>query len=477
MLQETMRLPTGQPAAATIWSRPYRLLTTGLILTVSAAAFEALAVATTMPATARELGGLGLYGWAFSAYMLANLVGTTLAGGEADRRGPARPFAVGVTIFAAGLLLGGFAPTMPVLIGARTVQGLGAGMIGAIAYLAIGRGYPEALKARMIAVMSSAWVIPGLIGPAVAGLIGEYAGWRWVFLGLAPLPPLALAMTLPALRRLDRASDAPRDWTRISAALRLAGGTGLFMAGLTTLSPVVTPVLVLLGLGLGLPALRRLLPAGTLRAAPGLPAAIAANGLLSLAFFGADAFVPLGLTEGRGQSATIGGLALTAATLTWTTGAWLQAHYAARRGRNEIAVVGLVLTALAIGGFIATLHPAVPPLLALVAWAIAGLGVGLAFSTASLAVLETARPGEDGAAASALQLSNMLGAAIGAGVGGVFVAYATARGANPAGGIAAHDLLMIGVIGLALAAAGRLPGRPRQSAAESRDNVAGVTGA
>ncbi len=170
-----------------IWDSHMRWLTLGLVLTVVGTAFEALAVGTILPVTVRELGGLPLYGWVFSAYLLMNLIGITVAGGEADRHGLATPFLVGVCLFVLGLLAGGLTPSMPILIVARSVQGLGAGFIGAIAYLAIARGYPSALKLHMIALMSSAWVVPGLIGPALAGLIADIAGWRWVFLGLLPV--------------------------------------------------------------------------------------------------------------------------------------------------------------------------------------------------------------------------------------------------------------------------------------------------
>ncbi len=124
------------------WEGHLRWLTIGLVLTVVGAAFEALAVGTVLPVTVRELGGLQLYGWAFSAYLLTSLVGITVAGGEADRLGPARPFLVGVGLFVLGLLAGGLAPSMPILIASRAVQGLGSGFIGSIAYLAIARGYP-----------------------------------------------------------------------------------------------------------------------------------------------------------------------------------------------------------------------------------------------------------------------------------------------------------------------------------------------
>jgi MFS family permease len=452
------------PVPAGIWSQSNRGLTIGLLMTIVGVAFEALAVATTLPATTRDLGGLALYGWAFSAFMLANLIGITIAGAEADRHGPARPYLLGVALFVLGLLIAGAAPTMLVVVFGRAVQGFGAGFISSIAYVVIGRGYSEDVRPRMLAVLSTAWVVPGLIGPALAGLVADYAGWRWVFLGLAPLPVVAAALALPGMRRLARASDTPRDWGQALAALRLTIGAGLLLSGLGGGAHEGRPYaigLVVAGAALGYPALRRLLPPGTLRAAPGLPAAVATHGLLNMAFFGVDAFVPLALTEIRGQSATVAGLALTAATLTWTTGAWIQAHYAKRHSRRRTTVVGLLIIAIGIVLSVVVLSPTVPALLAPVAWGVAGLGIGLAFSTISLVVLETAPAGQEGGASSAMQLANMLGVALGTGIGGVIIGDAGGGAAGASGaaqaGIFVQSLLMIGVTGLAVAAALRLP--------------------
>lgn len=441
--------------AAGPWDRRYRVLTTGLILTVLGPAFEALAVATTLPVTVRELGGLEFYGWAFSAFMLTNLVGITIAGGEADRQGPARPFLIGVILFALGLLIAGLAPTMTVLIAGRAVQGLGAGAIGSIAYVAIGRGYPEAVRARMLALLSSAWVVPGLIGPAIAGTIAQYAGWRWVFLCLVPLTPLAAAMTLPSLRHLAPSTTGRRDLTRFWAALRLASGAGLLMAGLGQGSLLRGALLVVAGVALGFPSLGKLLPEGTLRVARGLPAAIAAGGVINLTFFGADAYVPLALTNVRSQTPTAAGIALTAATLGWSGAAWLQASLVQRYDRRWLALSGLALIGLGILGVLLTLQPEVPPLLATLAWGVAGVGMGLAYSTTTLVVLERATPGQEGAASAAMQLLNGLGIALGTGIGGVVVGRASTVGT----GIAHQDLLMLGTLLVAAAMALRLPGR------------------
>lgn len=451
------------PTVGSIWSGTHRWLTIGLTLTVTAAAFEALAVATTLPATARDLGGLNLYGWVFSAFMLTNLVGIMLAGAEADRRGPARPFVLAVSLFTLGLALSGLAPTMQLLILGRAVQGLGAGGISSVAYVAIGRGYPEEVRPRMLAVMSSAWVVPGLVGPAVAGLVVDHIGWRWVFLGLVPFPLIALALAAPALRGLARAGDTPPDWRRPLAALQLAAGTGLFMAGLGQNWLPAVAALLIVGALLAVPALRQLLPAGTFRLRAGLPAAVAAAGLLNMGFFGVDAFVPLALTVVRGQSATVAGIELTAATITWTTGSWVFAHVAKQQSRRRVVAIGLILIAVAIVGATAALAPIVPVAAVPVAWGVAGLGMGLAYSALTLAVLETAPAGQEGAATSAMQLANVLSMAIATGLGGVLVAQANARTGTPAVGLIAQSGLMILVIVVALFTSIRLPGRPSTS--------------
>src|SRR6266540_299018 len=158
-----------------LWSPRRRALTMGLVLTITLVAFEALAVATIMPIVARDLGAIGspLYGWVFSAFFLGSLLGIVLVGGIIDRGGLVRPFVGGLALFSVGLIVGGLTPSMTVLVGARFLQGLGAGAIPPIAYVAIGRALPEELRARMFATLSTAWVLPGVIGPAISGLVAE----------------------------------------------------------------------------------------------------------------------------------------------------------------------------------------------------------------------------------------------------------------------------------------------------------------
>jgi len=446
-----------------VWSPRHRWLTLGLILLTLGPAFEGLAVATILPKIVANLGGLDLYGWAFSAYMLAMLVGLILAGGEADRRGPALPFISGVALFVLGLILAGTAYSMIIFVLSRGVQGFGAGLLASVALVCVGRGYPETVKPRMLAVLSSAWVVPGLVGPALAGVVADLLGWRWVFLGLVPILPLATGLVLPSLRQLPAPTvpgsfDAPR----LIAAVGLVIGTGMTLTGLQTGSVPVATLLILLGLAVGIPSLRRLLPPGTLRAKAGMPAAIATMGLLSMAFFGGEAFLPLTLISIRGQSTIIAGVTLTAATLTWTAGSWVQAQLAPRQGRRLLVTTALLLLAFGLAGIASVLIPGMLVGVAPVAWGVAGLGMGLAYSTLSLVVLETASVDQQGTASASLQLASVLGSALGTGLGGVIIAFVAAACGPPRSGIVVVDILVIVVTDLAILTAVGLPGRPRK---------------
>src|SRR6266566_3106053 len=249
----------GASIPESVWSPRLWRLTLGLILITLGPAFEGLAVATILPRIVANLGGLSFYGWSFSAYMLATFM---------------------------GIILAGAASSMLMLVLSRGVQGFGAGLLASVAFVCVGWGYPEAVKPRMLAVLSSAWVVPGLVGPALAGIVADLAGWRWVFLGLVPLLPLATGLALPALRQLtpSRTSEA-LDAHRLFAAVGLAIGAGMALTGLQTGSLPAATVLIPLGLALGIPSLHSLLPPGTLRAKAGMPAAIATIGFLSMAFF------------------------------------------------------------------------------------------------------------------------------------------------------------------------------------------------
>jgi MFS family permease len=457
-----------------LWAPQRRALTAGLVLTITFVASEALAVVTVMPVVVRDLGGLRWYGWVFSGFMLGSVVGIVLAGREADRRGPAVPFVAGVALFGSGLAVAGLAPSMEVLVAGRVLQGLGAGAVPSVAYASIGRSLPGPLQARMMAVLSTAWVVPGLVGPALSAEVARLFGWRWVFLGLLPVVAVAGSIAVPALLRLgpesptspesaevpgSPAAPAHAAVHRLADGLRTAAGAAMFLTGLSLAagSGAVLAGLALIAAGAvtGLPALRRLVPPGTLAGRPGLPATIASRGLLTFAFFGADAYVTLAVTAVRHRSPVVAGLAVTGATLAWTAGAWAQARLSDAWEGRRLVRTGLVIILAGIAGMALVLRPDVPVAEGLAAWTVAGLGMGLAYAPLTLMMLRKARPGQEGQASASLNLADVLGTATGIGVGGAAVA-AGAGGHLPLG-IAAALAVAAAVALLALALTRRLP--------------------
>ncbi len=441
-----------------MWAPHRRGLTLGLVLTITFIASEALAVVTVLPVVARDLDGLALYGWVFSSFMLASLIGIVAAGRDADRHGPARPYVAGLVMFTAGLVVCGLAPFMWVLVVGRCLQGLGAGAVPAVAYVAIGRSLPETQRARMMAVLSTAWVVPGIVGPGVAAVVSHLFGWRWVFLGLIPLVLLAGPLALPALFRLGRATHPPSQEHRMADAVRTAAGAALVLGAFQARAVWVGAVLAVAGVLVGLAPLRRLLPAGTLLARRGLPATILSRGLLTFAFFGADAYVTLTITTVRHHSIIAAGGVVTASTLAWTVGAWIQARLHDQWEGARLVRLGLTLLLVGTAGMAWQLRAGVPLWEAYVAWSAAGLGMGLSYAPISLMMLRVAPSGREGWASASLSLADVLGEALGVGVGGAAVA-AVSRGGRPvSGGV----VLAFGAAALAAIAAlcvsRRLPG-------------------
>ncbi len=460
------------------WAPERRLLTVALVGLFTASAFEGMAVPTVLPATAEELGDLHLYGWAFSAFWLTNIVGITVAGADIDRRGPGRALAVGTVLFAAGLLVSGLALSMPMVIVGRAIQGFGSGALSSVVYASIARAYPPSAVPRMIALVSSAWVVPALVGPALAGVASDTVGWRWVFLAIVPVVLLmgfALYLRLAGIGPAERSETPSRsDRGRAADAIGLAIGSTLLLTALSIGSLPVAAVLAVAGGGLGVWCLRHLLPEGSLRLAPGRPSVVVAAFLITFAFFGTEAFVPLAVVELRGESVTLGGIALSAAALTWVAGSWLQDRAAALGMRRALVVAGAGFIVAGIGVTAAVLVPSVPVLITAVGWAIAGLGMGLAYSMLALLILETGDPGEAGFSSASLQLMFTLGTAFGAGVGGAIIAISEggALGLAPAIGIVFAIMAVVGL--LSVGVAWRVPRGPSEHAVAGDRPVLGV---
>ncbi len=448
-----------------VFAPAHRATSLGILLTITAIAFEGMAVATVLPSVAFDLGGLDNYGWAFSAFMLASLVGAISAGQAADRRNVMLPARLGFLCFATGLVIAGTAPLWPILLVGRVVQGFGAGCLMSVSFVAIARAYEETLRPRMLALVSSAWIVPALIGPALAGQVAEHTTWRLVFLAILPPVAIGAAMLLPALGRVfassalsapPAATGQPAGHGRVLTALRLSAGVALVLVAADV--PVLPIALAVgaLGVLLAVPALAALLPDGTLAARPGLPAAVALRGLLAFGFFGTEALIPLGLTTQRSVAPSLVGLALTAGALAWVLGSWVQDRAEAHAtgslaARAMRATGGLCLIAAGIAGVATTIvRPALPIELVVAAWAISGLGMGLAYPATTLTALGTAAGGEEGSAAASLQVAETIGTAVGTGAAGTLFAMSDHLQRSGADGLTWAFLLAFASILLAL---------------------------
>ena len=456
----------------------------GLVLTITLVASEALAVATAMPIVARDLGGLELYGWVFTAFFLGSLIGIAVVGGLVDERGLVVPFVGGLILFGIGLLISGLAPSMETIVVGRFIQGLGGGAVPPVAYVAIGRSLPDRLRPPMFATLSAAWVLPGVAGPAVAGFVAETWHWRLVFLGLLPLIAVAGSIAFRAMRaipdqptptgasRHDRGDAAARAdrWRRYGWAVAVSVGAGLITTALLSSDPRIIIGLSAVGIGVTLVALGRLTPVGTLRLARGYPSAVLLRGLLTFSFFSIDAYVALLLVEVRGWSATAAGLALTGGTISWSAGAWIQARTVARVGAEGFVRIGFPIVALGMVGVALALLPEVPAWVAVPAFALSGLGMGLAYSQFAIIVLRDAPRDIQGAVTSAVSLSDMLGTALGTGIAGAIVAASVRAGSGAGPGLGASIVMGVVVALLGFLLAPRLHHRPALSQVRGRSS-------
>jgi MFS family permease len=190
------------------------------------------------------------------------------------------------------------------------------------------------------------------------------------------------------------------------------------------------------------------------------------RGLLTFAFFGADAYVTLTITTVRHHSTIAAGGVVTASTLAWTLGSWIQARLNDQWEGARMVRVGLVLILVGIAGMVWQLRDGVPLWEAYVAWSVAGLGMGLSYAPISLMMLRAAPAGREGWASASLSLADVLGTALGVGVGGAAVA-AVSRASRPVSGgvVLAFAAAALAAV-VALFVARRLPGTLDRTPAE-----------
>jgi MFS family permease len=411
---------TREPTTRDLFRGSLGRLTLGICLTMSIAAFEVLGSATAMPAALDDIGGISFYGLALSAQLVTALAAIPYGGRLVDRLGPARPLAAALVLFTVGLVGAGAAPSMAMVALFRGVQGLGGGLLFVLQLGIVAKAYPGPLRSRMLALLSAVWILPGLIGPGIAGIVADHLSWRWVFWGVVPLVPLTAALALPVVRHLGGAGEelgrAEFPWW---GPIGLAGGVLAFslsarsshgwLLGVAGVAAVVAVV-----------CLRPTLPPGSLRAEPGVPAAVATALFAAMGYLVTEQFVPLALTELKGLSTTAAGLPLTAAALSWTLGSAVLARTPSAR-RLRLAVVGGLVMAVGLVLTAVVVLTEIPWGFTYLSLGIAALGMGLVFTADQIMAVEWAEPGQEATTGAAIELANALGIAAGAGVAGAFV--------------------------------------------------------
>jgi MFS family permease len=324
----------------------------------------------------------------------------------------------------------------------------------------LSRAYEDELRPSILAATSAAWVMPSLIGPAIAGFVAEEWSWRWAFFGLLPILAIVAPLTLPSYLRIQPVGAHPDGDRRLRLSFVLAIATGLFLAGLEVRPWPVGAALATVGMAGLAPALVRLLPPGTFRAMPVMPAAVLSRALAFGGFAVVETYLIFALKDFGGTSAASAGVILTFASLTWTSGSWLQARWDRATGpgqRPRRLVVGFtILFAATLAMFLCVaIWRDIWLSAAFLGWAVAGLGIGLGYPTAvSLAFAHTA-PGEEGLVSSSLLLLDLFAFSVGVGIGGVMLAVAETGGSSTEVGTALAMGLGVAMILGSIAAASR----------------------
>ncbi|HWA66576.1 MAG TPA: MFS transporter [Mycobacteriales bacterium] len=405
-------------AAPRILDPRYRLPVIGIVAVMTVVATEAMAVTTVMPTVVRALHGLRYYSWGFTAYLLADVVGMVDAGPRTDREGATPSLVGGMVAFTAGLVVAATATDIWMFLVGRVLQGLGGGSLIVALYVVIARALPASLHPKAFALTSAAWVVPSLVGPSLAGLVASTLGWRWVFGGMAPLALAGALVLIPCLRALRPDAGPPAAGQPVArrtdagwiTGVRLAVGLGMVQEA-AQLADGWSVLLVLAGAGLCRRPLLALLPAGTFRMTRGLPSVIALRGILTCAFFGAEAYLPLTLTRLHGGTPRTVGIPLTIASLGWSAGSWWRGRHSG--GRVGSMQAGFALLATGVALLIVIARPWASLWLATPAWSVAGTGIGLVMPVLSVLLLEQSPEADQGSNSAALLLSDMTGTVVG----------------------------------------------------------------
>jgi EmrB/QacA subfamily drug resistance transporter len=409
------------------------LVVAGVMCGVFLAAMESTVVTTAMPIVIASLGGIRMYSWVFSGFLLSSTVTMPLWGWLADQHGRRRTYLAGLALFMIGSALAGLAQSMGQLIAFRAVQGLGAGSLITIGMTIIADLYGLERRAKMQGYFSGVWGLASLVGPLLGGILADQVSWRWVFYINVPFGLLASAAIAWGLGGNGNMRDRRASFD--------AAGMGTFTAGVSCLLVglveggrgadwsrpsvigllVAAAVLLVAFLAVERRAARPLIPLD-LFANPMVRAACATGFLAGMAMFGALAYVPLFLQAVTGSTATQAGFVLTPFVLGWVVFSIASARLALKIGYRGLVVGGMAVLTLSfflLSGWSQTLTRAAAARDMLVG----GVGMGLVFVPMLIAVQNAVPKSVLASATSMTMFFRAVGGAVGVAVMGSVMAH------------------------------------------------------
>jgi EmrB/QacA subfamily drug resistance transporter len=404
------------------------LVVAGVICGVFLAAMESTVVATAMPTVIASLGGIRIYSWVFSGFLLSSTVTMPLWGWLADQHGRRRTYLAGLALFMIGSALAGLSQTMDQLVIFRAVQGLGASSLITTGMTIIADLYGLERRARMQGYFSGVWGLASLLGPLLGGILADQVSWRWVFYINVPFGLLASGAIAWGLRGGGEIRHVRASFDAAGMAAFTAGVSclllGLFEGGRGaewSRPPVIgllaaAAILLAAFIAIERRAARPLIPL-ELFANPMVRAAAATGFLAGMAMFGAVAYVPLFLQAVTGSTATQAGFVLTPFVLGWVVFSIVSARLALRIGYRGLVIGGmaiLTLSFLLLSGWNQTLTRGAAARDML----LGGIGMGLVFVPMLIAVQNAVPRSVLASATSMTMFFRAVGGAVGVAVMG-----------------------------------------------------------
>ena len=426
-----------------------------------------------MPTVVRDIGGLDLFAWNATVFVVASIAATILAATRLGSAGPRAVYIIAAATFGVGGLVCGAAPTMLILLAGRALQGFGGGLLVATSFAMLRIVFPQRLWPRAMAMNSLVWGVATVLGPAIGGVFAQWGLWRWAFYIIAPLSAL---LAIGAARILPRqtADGGSGRAPLLQIALVIGAILAVSLSSLITAQPVIAALLAALAAAaiIALAAIERraavqLLPAGAFSPDAETGALFAMVLLLSLAST-STIFAPLFLQRLHGLSPLAAGYITALAAAGWTVAAIMSSGWQHKHAGRAIIAAPIVMLLATLASLPTIAQPGDSPLM-LVGCALAlfalGAGIGIAFQHLSTRILASASAVDNQRVSAALGMTQLFAGGLGAAIAGVAVnAAGLPQATNTAGvAIAATSLYvvfaLIAAIGipLGLRIAGRFP--------------------